>query len=140
MAWPPLPSSVIHVNHSCELVHEALPRSHRDSALSHLHQMGLAKGKKGGQEQTVFNTQPLEVFWRARGLVPEGFGESLVFPHPCRRGGVPSIASLGWPRFHLWTVLLVSRGQGEPLAQCSRFMWGNVWYVWHLGVYFPGCS
>lgn len=28
----------------------------------------------------------------------------------------------------------------EPLAHHSLFMWGNVWYVWHLGVYFPGCS
>lgn len=34
---------------------------------------------------------------------------------------------------------LLIGGAREPLAHRSLFMWGNVWYVWHLGVYFPGC-
>lgn len=28
----------------------------------------------------------------------------------------------------------------SPWLSAALFMWGNVWYVWYLGVYFPGCS
>lgn len=46
-----------------------------------------------------------------------------------------------------WPALLFCWGGGGGCAgkwggtaQSSLFIWGNVWYVWYLGVYFPGCS
>lgn len=27
----------------------------------------------------------------------------------------------------------------SPWLRAAVFMWENVWYVWYLGVYFPGC-
>lgn len=41
---------------------------------------------------------------------------------------------------HCPTLLMEGGMTREPLAHHSLFMWGNVWYVWHLGVYFLGCS
>lgn len=38
---------------------------------------------------------------------------------------------------------VAGQGSGEepqPGLSAAVFMWGNVWYVWYLGVYFPGCS
>lgn len=28
----------------------------------------------------------------------------------------------------------------SPWLRAAVLMWENVWYVWYLGVYFPGCS
>lgn len=28
----------------------------------------------------------------------------------------------------------------SPWLPAAVFMWEDVWYVWYLGVYFPGCS
>lgn len=52
--------------------------------------------------------------------------------------GLAEVSPLDSPA--LWMVWGGSGLGPQPLARCSLFMWGNVWYVWHLGVYFPGCS
>lgn len=82
------------------------------------------------------------------GQGPQGF----LIP-PCRGGkrhrgsglilaGLPSeVLSLDCPTFLL--VCGGSRGVGRdrsPWLSVGLFIWGNVWYVWYLGVYFPGCS
>jgi hypothetical protein len=70
-------------------------------------------------------------------------GVSSFLPAEGRGGYRPS--PLAWSGGGLTPRLpyFVDGGGGEkglqPLAPCSLFMWGNVWYVWHLGVYFPGC-
>lgn len=76
------------------------------------------------------------------GQGPQGF---LILP--CkgeeRQGaGLPSeVLSLDCPTFLL--VCGGGRGVGRdrsPWLSVGLFIWGNVWYVWYLGVYFPGCS
>lgn len=83
-------------------------------------------GRRGGQGQTVFSTQTLEVIWRARDLAPEGFRETLGFPRPCKRGGGSGLAGPGWPGFHLWTVLsyFFGRGQGNPCLSAASLCGG----------------
>lgn len=80
----------------------------------------MAKGRQ------FFSTQTLEVLWRTRDLAPEGFRETLGFPHPCRRGGGSGLAGLGWPGFHFWTVLsyFVGRGQGNPCLSAASLCGG----------------
>lgn len=73
-------------------------------------------------------------------IPPAGVGGGRGIHGP-RLAGMPcDVLSLDCPTF-----LLVAGGRGVcrgvgGTAQSSLFIWGNVWYVWYLGVYFPGCS
>lgn len=66
---------------------------------------------------------------------------------PREKGGTVGLALLAcrglapeMPYFvDAWPDRGVARNR-SPWLSAALFMWGNVWYVWYLGVYFPGCS
>lgn len=65
----------------------------------------------------------------------EGRRQRKLWAQPCLPG-LAMVSPLGCP------TLLLCGGAGTtaPRLGAALFMWGNVWYVWYLGVYFPGCS
>lgn len=112
-------------------------------------------GETGGQ-RVPNSSDPGRSWWDG----PGPCGLQQVSPGVGRAPGVPHSSWDGRGQRTLWPSLaevlpldcstlsmLLGEEGGKGMGRdhshwlnSALFLWGNVWYVWYLGVYFPGCS